>query len=376
MRRAFLPTFSLLLMVARVAAVLPNAPTSPRAYAHGGSQVDLTWTWFGFPPVTDFQIFRDGVSVGTTTTMAFSDTGLTPGVAHSYYVVARNSDGVSPGSRTEVATTQAAGFPFVLDGLPDFSRYMVESSGGCGCGDVADLGIYAARRGSTLYIATKTIPPGGQYDYFIVVSDEQGFFTNAPWAKSGQINVLPGKPFIGAESTNSFVGWFNAPVGSQVFRSANPDGVIEGTLDLVQAFGSVPESIYVVALAYETGDGGHVVAESPAGNKDDLVTGTEIRRLQTVALRDEDADGLVDLLDPLHGFHASIARGSNGSMTISVPAVPRDTYTFQTGTSPAGPWTYYTQGVGSDSSPTISFTDSSANQQPLRFYRIFGQDGY
>ena len=61
--------------------------------------------------------------------------------------------------------------------------------------------------------------------------------------------------------------------GDPAFRvgtSAQNGGVLEGTIDLVAAFGAVPAVVYVAAAPWGSGDAGPMygVAQAPAGNGD------------------------------------------------------------------------------------------------------------
>jgi len=146
----------------------------------------------------------------------------------------------------------------------------------------------------------------------ILISDVLDTYptTPGPWAKGGVIAIPPGKPFIGAESTNNFVGWFNAPASSQVVRSSSASGHIEGTIDLIETFGYIPPRLYMAVVAYNTGDGGQIVwqAPNPDGSLNQVVAADEFVVLNTAALRDDDADGILDLTDPAKGLTLDIGK--------------------------------------------------------------------
>ena len=345
-----------------------------QVHVYAVSQTSLKVLWLPSSNET-FEVFRDATSVGTTTAPSFVDSGLLPGTVHSYTVVAHEGTITSQPSSPRFGTTQTSDGSFVMDGYPDFDTYRIEF-GGCGCGETVDLGIWAALRGQTLYVAMPTIPPGGQYDYFLMVSDTTGFPSNAPWAKAGQIDVPAGKPFIGAESTNSYVSWFNAPASAQVIRSADPAGVIEGTLNLIDTFGYIPQHIYIAVLAYQTQDGGHLVAQSPAGNNDDFVAPNEIRGPLVDALRDEDQDGFFDRIDPNHGWRiSSITQNADGTFNITAPAGPvfdNVPYLLIGNQSPSGSYYYYAYAPVDDSG-VVSVRDPTPPNGTPRFYKMMIQ---
>ena len=69
--------------------------------------------------------------------------------------------------------------------------------------------------------------------------------------------------YLANESTNNWKGWFDAGAGVTVQSAAGgTGGVLEGTVDLAQQFGSVPAVIYVAFAAYGTNDGGALIASA------------------------------------------------------------------------------------------------------------------
>ncbi len=72
------------------------------------SQIDLTWTANTEPDLAHYNVYRDGVLVGTSTTASFSDTGLTASTAYTYEVSAVDTSGNEGMKSTAVsATTQS-----------------------------------------------------------------------------------------------------------------------------------------------------------------------------------------------------------------------------------------------------------------------------
>ena len=223
-------------------------------------------------------------------------------------------------------------FPaFTLDGNLDFAGYRVSSNG---------LGLYAALRGSQLYVATQSPGNSGPNDHYLFVSDQllPAATTAAPWAKAGFIAVASSKPYMATESGNSYVAWNNAGAGAQIAKSASTTGVFEGVIDLAAAFGGVPATIYLAAAAYGTADGGALVNQSPAGTGSDLDP-AEFFAIPTTALRDHNADGLFDRLDPQLDFtlHGLSLAGSNAVLTWA--AMPGRSYRVLTASAATGPWT-------------------------------------
>lgn len=91
-------------------ATAPGAPTHLHKMRATPNAVDLMW----FEPLNDdsvvgYQIFRDGVEIGTSNTTVFDDTTVTPGTTYSYTVKAVDADGnASAASNVLNVTTPAA----------------------------------------------------------------------------------------------------------------------------------------------------------------------------------------------------------------------------------------------------------------------------
>ena len=75
---------------------------------------------------------------------------------------------------------------------------------------------------------------------------------------------------------------------------------LESELDLVEAFGSVPKTIFIAVGAYSGGFGGTLQSQAPPkyGNSDNDIEITEYQPLNTASLRDEDLDGTFDVGSP------------------------------------------------------------------------------
>ena len=228
-------------------------------------------------------------------------------------------------------------------------------------------------RGTRLYVATWSPGNSGLNDHFIFVTDQLLTTTNAaaPWAKAGRVNVATGKPFLAAESAGTYVSWFNAPAGSQAVKSATNSGAMEGTIDLVAAFGVMPTNIYLCSAAYVTADGGALGSQCPAGSGPDIET-NEFFVIPTVALREHNGDGLFDRVDPQLDFtlHALSLSGSNA--VLSWTAMPGRSYRVITADLPAGPWTEI---VASQTNCgalqlNLSFAEAFTSQPTQKFYRV------
>ncbi|TXS43943.1 glycoside hydrolase family 6 protein [Streptomyces sp. OR43] len=89
----------------------PTAPTGVTATAKTSSSVSLSWTAStDNTAVTGYDVFRDGVKVGSSTTTSYTDSGLSASTAYSYTVKAKDAAGnVSAASSALSATTSAGG---------------------------------------------------------------------------------------------------------------------------------------------------------------------------------------------------------------------------------------------------------------------------
>jgi len=183
------------------------------------------------------------------------------------------------------------------------------------------------------------------------------------------VAVAANKPFIGGESASDYCGWFNAPVFSPVVKSSANDGQMEGTIDLAAVFGSVPQTIYVAAAAYATADGGALVGQGPAGNGDGNLDPPEFMPLSIAALRDEDADGKFDRLDPARDFVIAQITRNGGVTAITWNSVPGRTYQVDSRDQMGDSWIPLNNPVTAATGEImLSINDSS--DVPSGFYRV------
>ena len=89
-------------------ATPPTAPAGLTAMAVSTSAIDLAWTAASDPEsgIQHYKIYRNGSAVGTSTTLAFADQGLTPNTSYTYVVTAVNGASIEgPPSQPAMATT-------------------------------------------------------------------------------------------------------------------------------------------------------------------------------------------------------------------------------------------------------------------------------
>jgi hypothetical protein len=346
----------------------PSPPQNLAAVPVQTNRIDVSWS--ASSGASGYQLSRDNSPLAATTATVFSDIGLAANSSHCYSVIASNSAGFSAASATVCASTPSNAplvLPgFVMNGAFDSAGYRLASNG---------LVLDAAVRGTTLYVATGSTGTSGPDDYFIFVSDQllPAATAAAPWAKAGTVAVSASKPFLAGESQNGYLSWFagNAAVGWPCAKSATASGALEGTLDLVTAFGAVPTNLYLCAAAYQTADGGALVAQCPPGSGPNL-DANEFLEIPVAALRDSLGNGTFDLCDPARGFRILSAGMSAAGCGLNWAAMPGRAYQVQFADQPGGGWSNLPAGsITAGSLQTeLNFTDAPAPTAAQRFYRI------
>ena len=187
------------------------------------------------------------------------------------------------GSDWNVTVQTATNTWFTMDGAADSDDYVVFSDA---------MKILTAVKGENLYVATWAVGENpGNNDHFIYVTDELGEAAAMPWGKQGMIFFDTGsKPYLAAEGDNDWEGWTNVNGADQ----NAPGGVLEGEINLTDAFGSVPDAVYIAAVSYGT-NADPLNSQGPhTWNSDANVDITEFLRVPIASVRDEDRDGHFD----------------------------------------------------------------------------------
>jgi len=259
-----------------------------------------------------------------------------------------------------------------MDGVPDSADYVQTGPG-------SPMILYAAVRGQMLYVATWS--PGsnnnGSNDHFIVVTDQvsptmQPAFPT--WSKAGSNAVVSTKPFLSGESINTYVGWQQTAASNTAFKAATNAGYMEGAINLMQAFGSMPSNIWVCAAAYATTNGGALVAQGPAAvQANGNIESNEFLQLSIPAITDNDGDGVYDRLDPTKDFFImNIQPSGDGGFVITWASVPRKTYQVMYCDSLGAGWTNLPNGqvTAATGQLWLSLTDNSVTNSLQRLYRV------
>lgn len=297
----------------------PATPTGLSGMPLGPHSVQLEWS-----PVLHaytYRIYRNASLIADDLIKpVFSDASLTADTEYTYTVRSVNVTGESVQSSSITVRTTESMSAFELDGVPDSPGYLMSQPA---------MRIHAALRGTELYVSTWT-PAGGTSDHFIFVTDEllPAATRGARWNKKGFIAHPSGKPYIGAESTTSdFIGWFDAPASANAFRSDTGGEKIEGTLDLVEAFGHLPPTIYIAAASYGTDDLNTLNSQGPLGNGDENIDPDEFLAIPVEAIRDNAGVGFFERLDPARGFAIDAADAAEDQpFRIEWKVVPNRAY--------------------------------------------------
>ena len=105
----------------------PTVPGSLAATAISGSQINLTWAAStDNVGVAGYQVFRDGLPLGTATQTSYSDAGLTASTTYTYAVAALDAAG-NASARSATATATTPGAPG-SGGSPYFTNFAVAES--------------------------------------------------------------------------------------------------------------------------------------------------------------------------------------------------------------------------------------------------------
>ncbi len=174
---------------------------------------------------------------------------------------------------------------WVIDGQLDAGATLLAQNG--------TLQLYAGVRGTVLYVAAPDAGEGN--DHFIFIAETPGAMTGAPWAKSGQVAAWAA--YIGNETDNNWCGWFDTTASPHV-ATGGGTGWLEGTIDLVQEFGHLPNQVYVAFAAYGTANGGALNAQIPATvNGDGNVDASEYAALPLLCAGDGNCDRAISWRD-------------------------------------------------------------------------------
>jgi hypothetical protein len=258
----------------------------------------------------------------------------------------------------------------VVDGRVERDSYLI--------GTNAAMKLWAAVYGETLYVATYS--PGNypgdntKNDHFILVADQLAPMQPAfpTWSKTGMNAVSTNKPYLGGESINNYVAWQQTTATVSAAKWPITSGHMEGTINLREAFGAVPQTLYIAVAAYSTVNGGALVASKqvPAGNGNGNIESNEFLVVPVSVIRDDNLDGIFDSLDPSRGFVVQDIAGSS-DVTMTWPSVPEHKYQVHSTEDLTNSFQQLTSDlIASQGQFSMIHTDTTANIATQRFYRI------
>ena len=256
---------------------------------------------------------------------------------------------------------------FIMDGLPDSDAYKLGSSGS----DSSAGALYAAIQGSTLYVAAPIL--SGSTDTFIFISNSTGSVFATPSSKAGSIAFNPSKdPYLKVSGTSSSPAWTNGGTSAKSYTDKTVGDYLEGTIDLVQVFGSVPKTLYIAFAPYNAGSGGTLIAtqQIPQGNGDINVDASEVLAVPTASIRDDALIGTPAALDSQRSFIATPTPGMNGFI-VTWPTLPGHSYQLLYSDDLIQPFVALSTPITATSQQfQVSFQDATSIGHKARFYRV------
>lgn len=248
---------------------------------------------------------------------------------------------------------------FVMDGNVDSRGYQI--AGG--------VGLYAVVRSNTLYVAA---PVTDGNDQFILITSAPGALGPAPWGKAGQVAFNTNtQPFLVQNGATKAVNWVNG--GAAAVCPANVStGFMEGTLDLAQVFGGVPQTLYVALARYTTGGGGVLVTNSqvPAGNGNGNIETNEFLSIPLSSISDDKLNGILDVLEPSTAFTAAFSNNP-GVFVVRWPSVPGYSYRVLSTDDLSNPFQILSDSIVAGPGVfSMSYTDTPPPTVARRLYRV------
>ncbi len=251
-------------------------------------------------------------------TQRFDYTYTIPSTATAVDFVFNNGSGTwdnNGGADWHVTVSGAQAPPHVIDGTLDAGLTPVATCGG------RDL--YADYDGHWLYLAAPKAASGLDHFLFVARADSTRMRA-APWAKAGPAAAWD--LFVANESTNNFVGWFDAAGNQPTAGLQKAAGtVLEAMIDVSLWFNPPPASLRVAFAGYGTADGGALSAQVPCGDANGALDPGERLVVSSSALVSAPAPAAAK------GPRIALASASptRGAFRAAVDAKPGDALTVQ-----------------------------------------------
>jgi len=147
--------------------------------------------------------------------------------------------------------------------------------------------------------------------------------------------------------------------------------VMEGVIDLVAEFGSLPDEVHVAAVAYGTSDGGGIGSQAPTGNGNSNLEPGEFLRIPVRGVADAKLNGTYDILDADRSFAVEQTRlDTLNRPVLRWPVVPGQAYQVQSRSAlDAGSWLPGSTQTAGSAQWEMEFTDTNPAGASV-FYRI------
>jgi len=301
-----------------------------------------------------------GAGTGDSPSYDYAATTLSQG---SHALTATPKRGTSSGQSLTLNFSVVNSNPnptnFIMDGNVDSTGYQL--AGG--------VGLYATVRSNTLYVAA---PATDGNDQFILITSAPGTLGPAPWGKAGQVAFNTNtQPFLAQNGASKAVAWVNGGA-SAVCPATVPVGYMEGTLDLTQVFGGIPQTLYVALARYAAGGGGVLVTNSqvPTGNGNGNIETNEFLSIPLSSIRDDKLNGILDVLEPSAAFTAAFSNNP-GVFIVRWPGVPGYTYRVLSTDNLGNPFQNLSDNITAGPGAfSMSYTDTPPPSVSRRFYRV------
>jgi chitodextrinase len=196
----------------------PTTPGGFTATATGPTTASLSWTAStDNVAVSSYTILRGGAEVASVpaNTTSWNDSGLTPGTAYTYQVVAKDSAGnASPPTAQVTITTQADTSPPTQPGTPTatlVTASQVSLSWSASTDDVGVLRYDVLRNGSVVGTSAgttftdTTVAPGTTYTYAVRAFDAAGNFSTS--GSSSVTTPVSGSVFYDGFESGGLAAW-------------------------------------------------------------------------------------------------------------------------------------------------------------------------
>ncbi|MFZ1736142.1 MAG: fibronectin type III domain-containing protein, partial [Candidatus Moraniibacteriota bacterium] len=211
----------------------PSVPTGLSGTATSMTTVDLSWTAStDNVGVAGYRVFCDGVQVGTTSAVSYSDTGLTKSTAYSYSVLAYDAAGnpsaqTAPVSVTTLSDTSAPSVPTGLSGTA-VSMTAIDLSWTASTDNIAVTGYKVFRNGTQIAdVTTGTtysdtgLTQNTSYSYTVLAYDAAG---NSSAQTSGVSVKTLAKTYSLSDFTALVSVWLQSVTNNP--SDVNSDGVV------------------------------------------------------------------------------------------------------------------------------------------------------